>query len=125
MSQEPIVIDGIAIEQITPTPCFRISAHGIGIEPFCTCPQCEDRGPESRENARKAREVILRLIYRHMSKDYKGRLPDGTKSVLIFRNGTTLVPLDQLTDREIADLAPSAQRKEQRRLADKQAKETR
>jgi hypothetical protein len=32
---------------------------------------------------------------------YKGTLPDGTKSIMTFRWGTELVPLEALTDEEI------------------------
>lgn len=53
---------------------------------------------------RKAkREAALKQIWREMHRDYKSKLADGTKSVLVLRSGgTTLVPLDLLTDAEIA-----------------------
>lgn len=47
----------------------------------------------------------LNSIYDMMHPDYKGKLRDGsgTKTILINRNGaTTSVPLDSLTDKDIA-----------------------
>lgn len=64
----------------------------------------------------------LALIYRHTHKDFKGNRPDFGKSVLVFRDGTCLVPLDQLTDEEIADKLPGALKKEEARLAKKAEK---
>lgn len=109
-----------------PVTCYRQSALDIGIEPFCQCPACDEHGTESVKAAQKARKQALALIYRHTSRDYKGRLADGTRSILVLRNGgTTLAPLDQLTDAEIARLVPSAQRQETRRLAEEQARAAR
>lgn len=64
------------------------------------------------------REQELRLIWRHTHRDFKGKLPDGTKTVLVLRaGGTTMVPLDQLTDDEIAAKMPHANHLEAKRLA--------
>lgn len=60
------------------------------------------------------RKAALKLIYRHTHKDYKGKI-DGKPSILVFRGGTCLVMLDDLTDAEIADKLPSAQRMEAKR----------
>lgn len=62
------------------------------------------------------REQKLKLIYRHFCKDYKGRI-DGKPSVMIYRQGTCIVMLDDLTDDEIAQHLPSALRKEGERKA--------
>jgi len=49
-----------------------------------------------------ARDKKLALIYRHTDRNYKGKLPDGTKTVLVLRaGGTQLVPLTDLTDFEV------------------------
>jgi hypothetical protein len=120
------IINGYEFERLDVTPCYRSIAHGIGIEPFCQCPACAERGAASVKAAQKARKHALTLIYRHTSRDYKGRLADGTRSILVLRNGgSTLAPLDQLTDAEIARLIPSAQRQETRRQAEKQARAAR
>lgn len=68
------------------------------------------------------RKQALALIYRHTSRDYKGRLADGTRSVMVCRGATCLVPLEALTDAEIADRLPLAQKKEAERLAAKGGK---
>lgn len=51
------------------------------------------------------REQKLTAIYRSMHRDYKGSM-DEVKTVMIYRNGTCLVPLDDLTDAEIENLMP-------------------
>lgn len=48
----------------------------------------------------------LTAIYRATHRDYKGKLPDGTRTIMIYRNGTCLVALDDLTDAEIERLLP-------------------
>lgn len=68
------------------------------------------------------RKEALKLIWRHTHKDYRGAL-DGAKTILVFRNGTCLVALDDLTDAEIAEKLPLAQKMEARRLAAKEAKQ--
>lgn len=54
------------------------------------------------------RDKALRLIYRWTHRDSKGRLPDGTMTVLTYRNGTCLVALRDLTDDEIKANLPRA-----------------
>lgn len=58
----------------------------------------------------------LTLIYRHTHKDYKGNHPELGKTVLVLRGATCLVPLDQLTEEEIADKLPYSLKKEVERL---------
>ena len=60
------------------------------------------------------RKAALKLIYRHTHKDYKGKI-DGKPSILVCRGGTCLVMLDDLTDAEIAERLPLAQRMEAKR----------
>jgi hypothetical protein len=60
------------------------------------------------------REQELTLIYRHMHRDFKGRI-DGERTIMIARGTTTLVALSELTDAEIADLLPYALKKEAQR----------
>ncbi len=48
------------------------------------------------------REQKLKLIYTTTHRNYKGKLPDGTKTVLVLRaGGTQLVPLTDLTNFEV------------------------
>ena len=65
------------------------------------------------------RKAALKLIYRHTHKDYKGKI-DGKPSILVCRGGTCLVMLEDLTDAEIADKLPSAQRMEAKRREKRQ-----
>jgi hypothetical protein len=51
------------------------------------------------------REQKLNLIYSKTHSDFKGTI-DGRKTMLVYRNGTCLVYLDDLTDAEIADRLP-------------------
>lgn len=51
------------------------------------------------------RQQQLDLIYRKTHSDFKGII-DGRKTMLVYRNGTCLVYLDDLTDKEIADRLP-------------------
>ncbi len=63
------------------------------------------------EGSTFSREQKLTLIFRHTHRDYKsGKGAD--RAILIFRNGTSLVPLDALTDEEIAKELPYALSKE-------------
>lgn len=48
----------------------------------------------------KEREADLKAVWRTTHKDFKG-VVGGVKSILIYRNGTTLCPLDELTAEEI------------------------
>ena len=68
------------------------------------------------EVLKKERAAALVLIYRHTHRDFKGKLPDGSKTLLTMLG---LVSLGQLTDAEIAEKLPSAQRKEAARIAAK------
>lgn len=56
------------------------------------------------------REQKLAAIWRTTHRDFKGTLPDGTKTILVYRNGTTLVGLNNLTDAEIEDRLPKQKR---------------
>lgn len=51
------------------------------------------------------REQKLAIVYRTTHKDYKGKIGD-TKTIMVYRNGTFLVALNDLTDAEIADRLP-------------------
>lgn len=55
------------------------------------------------------RDKKLDAVWKHKHRDYKGRI-NGTRCVLIYRNGTTSVPLTDLTDAEIEDNLPAAVR---------------
>ena len=56
----------------------------------------------------------LNLIYLHTHRDFKGSGKGTARAILVFRNGTTLVPLTALTDEEIAAKLPYALHKESR-----------
>ena len=61
------------------------------------------------------REKKLALIYRYTNRDYKSTT-NGFKAILVFRNGTALVPLESLTDGEIDAKLPFAIKKEAEKL---------
>jgi 5-methylcytosine-specific restriction endonuclease McrA len=49
----------------------------------------------------------LEAVWKATHRDYKGTLPDGTRTILVCRAGSTQIcPLQNLTDREIADRLP-------------------
>ena len=48
-----------------------------------------------------ATQKELDLIYRHTHKDFKGTT-DGVRYILVYRNGTARVKLEDLTDKEVA-----------------------
>lgn len=48
------------------------------------------------------REQQLDAIYRSTHADFKGMI-DGERTILVYRNGTTLVRLKDLTEKEIAE----------------------
>lgn len=48
------------------------------------------------------RKTALAQLWRETHRDFKGTT-DGVRSIMVFRNGSTIVPLDKLTDAEIAD----------------------
>jgi hypothetical protein len=53
-----------------------------------------------------SRKEALRLIWRHSHSDFKGKLADGTRTILVYDRGTTLVSLDGMTDAQINDKLP-------------------
>lgn len=66
--------------------------------------------------AEQAHQHALKLIYRHTHSDFKGVI-DGVEMVLVCRAGvSTLVPLDSLTEPEVADRLPAAIKKEAKRV---------
>lgn len=48
----------------------------------------------------------LAKVWTATHRDYKGVI-DGKKTIMVFRNGTQLVPLDDLTNAEIAGRLPA------------------
>lgn len=76
-----------------------------------------------------AKAVLLRLIYRWTHSDFKGRAGErwaeadrGKPTILVFRNGTTLILLENMTDEEIADRLPLALKRDAERKAKAEAK---
>jgi len=66
--------------------------------------------------AEKAHQKALTLIYRHTHRDYRGNY-GGVKSIMVCRGGAScVVPLDGLTEAEVADRLPYAMKKEAERL---------
>lgn len=62
------------------------------------------------------RKEKLRLIYRWTHSDFKSRIGiDGEPAILVFRKGTCLVMLKDLTDEEIEQRLPYAMKKEAER----------
>lgn len=53
------------------------------------------------------REQKLTAIWKTTHKDYKGHL-NGERSIMVYRNGTCIVLLKDLTDAEIADRLPKS-----------------
>lgn len=50
------------------------------------------------------RSAALDRIWKQTHRDYKGIRADGTKAILVLRNGGThSVPLTELTEQEIAE----------------------
>ena len=47
------------------------------------------------------RKQALAAVWRAMPRDYRGTT-NGVKTVMIWRNGTSLVPLEAMTDAEIS-----------------------
>lgn len=71
--------------------------------------------------AEKAHQKALALIYRHTHRDYKGNY-GGVKTIMVCRGGAScVVPLDGLTEAEVADRLPYAMKKEAERLKAKKA----
>ena len=48
------------------------------------------------------RAQALKQIWRETHRDYRGTM-NGTRTIMIWRNGSRLVALDSLTDAEICD----------------------
>lgn len=64
------------------------------------------------------RKKALALIWKYTHLDFKGKLNNGEKAVLILRNGgTVLSTLNGLTDAEIAAKLPYALKKEAAKAA--------
>ena len=53
------------------------------------------------------RDQKLKLVWRHTHRDYKGKL-NGERSIMVYRQGTCLVLLKDLTDEEIESRIPRA-----------------
>lgn len=51
------------------------------------------------------RQQKLDAVYRHTHQDFKGEI-NGVRTIMVYRNGTTLVALDDLTDIEIENRLP-------------------
>lgn len=60
------------------------------------------------------RKKLEALVWKHTHKDFKGKLPDGTKTVLFNsdKNGTCLVTLAGLTDEQLIAKLPKKVRDE-------------
>ena len=58
------------------------------------------------QNDTKATKAQLDQIYRKTHKDFKGTLPDGTRTIMVCRGATVLVALEDLTPEEIAQRLP-------------------
>ena len=53
------------------------------------------------------REQKLKLVWKHTHRDYKGKL-NGERTIMVYRQGTCLVRLADLTDDEIEERIPRA-----------------
>lgn len=51
------------------------------------------------------REQKLKAVYKATHKDYKGTM-NGIKTIMVYRQGTCLVALENLTDNEINERLP-------------------
>ena len=51
------------------------------------------------------RQQKLDLVWKHTHRDFKGTI-DGVRTIMVFRNGSVLVCLEDLTEQEIADRLP-------------------
>lgn len=67
------------------------------------------------------RKEALRLIWRHTHRDFKGKLEDGTRSILVNGGaaGSILVELDKLSDAHIMRKLPYCARKDARVKAER------
>lgn len=83
----------------------------------------QEEGNKTMKTENTERKNELALIWRHTHRDFKGKGADGIKRVLVLRpGGTTSVPLNALTDAEVADKLGYAKHKEEERLAKKAGK---
>ena len=57
------------------------------------------------EMSTMTREQKLRLVWKHTHRDYKGTM-NGERTIMVYRQGTCLVLLKDLTDAEIEDRLP-------------------
>ena len=55
------------------------------------------------------RDRKLAAVWKATHRDFKGKL-NGERSIMVYRNGTCLVLLKDLTDAEIEDKLPAAVR---------------
>lgn len=55
------------------------------------------------------REQKLRIVWKHTHRDFRGAL-NGERTIMVYRNGTCLVRLKDLTDTEIEERIPRALR---------------
>lgn len=53
------------------------------------------------------RDQKLKIVWKHTHRDYKGTL-EGQRSIMVYRQGTCLVLLKDLTDKEIEERIPRA-----------------
>jgi hypothetical protein len=53
------------------------------------------------------RDKKLAIVWKHTHRDYKGKL-NGERSIMVYREGTCLVLLKDLTDAEIEARIPRA-----------------
>lgn len=66
-----------------------------------------------RDPKRRMRK-LADLVYRYTHRDFKGRLEDDTRTILMLvpSKGTCLVNLDSLSEAELLDRLPSAVRQQ-------------
>jgi len=63
------------------------------------------------KNEAKARKKLEALLWRHTHRDFRGKLDDGSKTVLMgTAQGTVLVCIARMTDAEITAKLPRAVR---------------
>lgn len=55
------------------------------------------------------RDQKLKLVWKHTHRDYKGTM-NGIKTIMVYRQGTCLVALSDLTDKEIETRLPKESR---------------
>lgn len=88
-----------------------VSASFGGTAPFCAKHAAEERRLlKKRKNPRTERERLEALVWSNTHRDFRGKFPDGTKTILQFvpGMGTCLVPVSSLSDQELKNRLPSA-----------------